>query len=71
MPIPRTALSDEDLAAAVAAADEFKKIRGGKAPKNSKEIFYAGFHFGVAHARGQVELSEPAPSPDEDVDGEG
>lgn len=57
-------LSEEDLAAMIAAEDEYLKIRQrqqGKPP--TKDIFYAGFHFGVAHARrADVAQGTPAPS---------
>jgi hypothetical protein len=55
-------LSDDDLAAMIASEDEYLKIRARSSSKPpTKDIFFAGFHFGVAHARKAMAEGTPAP----------
>lgn len=69
-------LSEEDLAAMIEAEDEYLRMRQKQTAKPpTKDIFYAGFHFGVAHARKAMAQGTPSPARevvhaviDEDVD---
>ena len=47
----RFELTEEDMEAAVAAMKAYKKLLGGKRPTTTVDVFYAGFHYGCAHAR--------------------
>jgi hypothetical protein len=44
-------LTEEDMEAAVVAMKAYKKLLDGKRPATTVDVFYAGFHYGCAHAR--------------------